>query len=166
MVDPERLYRDHAPALMRYLVHLTGDRDSAADVLHETFIRLVERPPRDEGSRAWLFMVATNIVRHEGRTATRRREIMGRVARDPTQHPSVADPADLVVREERREAVAAALATLTTRDRTVLLMRAEGFTHEEIATVVATTTKSVGTITARALQKLAVALRSLRPDWE
>ena len=44
---------------------------------------------------------------------------------------------------------------LEPRDRTVLLMREEGFTHHEIADAVGTTTKSVGTMIARALAKLA-----------
>ena len=48
-----------------------------------------------------------------------------------------------------------ALSELSLRDRTVLLMREEGFTHREIAEAVGTTTKSVGTIVARALDKLA-----------
>lgn len=44
---------------------------------------------------------------------------------------------------------------LSERDRTVLLMREEGFRHREIADAVGTTTKSVGTMIARALEKLA-----------
>jgi DNA-directed RNA polymerase specialized sigma24 family protein len=51
-----------------------------------------------------------------------------------------------------------ALAALSERDRTALLMREEGFSHEEIAAAVGTTTKSVGTVVARALRKLAAEL--------
>jgi DNA-directed RNA polymerase specialized sigma24 family protein len=43
---------------------------------------------------------------------------------------------------------------LEPRDRAVLLMREEGFAHREIADAVGTTTKSVGTMIARALEKL------------
>ncbi len=49
----------------------------------------------------------------------------------------------------------AALATLNEKERTVLLMREEGFTHREIAEAVGTTTGSVGTMIARALDRLA-----------
>ena len=48
-----------------------------------------------------------------------------------------------------------ALATLSDKERAVLLMREEGFTHREIAEAVGTTTGSVGTMIARALDKLA-----------
>jgi RNA polymerase sigma-70 factor (ECF subfamily) len=59
--------------------------------------------------------------------------------------------------------VHAALSQLPARDRTILLMREEGFTHAEIATAVGTTPKSVGTLVARALAKLAALLA---PNWE
>lgn len=159
MADLDALYRLHASALLRYLIRLTGDPEVAADALQETFVRLVERPPMDLQSRAWLFTVATNLVREEGRTAARRRGLLDRGAADASVIPrSEAAPDDLLVIDERRRVVLAALATLSTRDRTALLMREEGFTHEEIAAAVDTTTKSVGTIIARALRKLAAAL--------
>jgi RNA polymerase sigma factor (sigma-70 family) len=164
MVDPESMYRQHGPALMRYLVRLTGNHDQAADVLHETFVRLVEQPPRDEQPRAWLFTVATNLVREEGRSAARRRGLIERESDDPSRHSPGACAEELLVLEERRQVVLAGLASLSQRDRTVLLMREEGFTHEEIANAVGTTTKSVGTIIARALRKLAAALEPFLPD--
>jgi DNA-directed RNA polymerase specialized sigma24 family protein len=47
-----------------------------------------------------------------------------------------------------------ALLTLGEKERAILLMREEGFAHREIAVAVGTTTKSVGTMIARALEKL------------
>jgi DNA-directed RNA polymerase specialized sigma24 family protein len=44
---------------------------------------------------------------------------------------------------------------LTDRERTILLMREEGFAHREIASIVGTTTGSIGTMIARALERLA-----------
>jgi RNA polymerase sigma factor (sigma-70 family) len=159
MTDLDALYRLHASALLRYLIRLTGDPELAADALQETFVRLVERPPRDLHSRAWLFTVATNLVREEGRTAARRRGLLDRGAASAAfDRPDGHGADDLMVIDERRRIVLGALATLSERDRTALLMREEGFTHEEIASAVDTTTKSVGTIIARALRKLALAL--------
>ena len=57
--------------------------------------------------------------------------------------------------EERRRVVRTALDALSLRDRTLLLMREEGFSHREMAEAVGTTTKSVGSMIARALNKLA-----------
>jgi len=57
--------------------------------------------------------------------------------------------------DDPERAVRAALDALTEKERTVLLMREEGFAHREIAEAVGTTTGSVGTMIARALDKLA-----------
>ena len=65
------------------------------------------------------------------------------------------DPAARVVRDEERRMVRGALAELSEKERAVLLMREEGFAHREIAEAVGTTTGSVGTMIARALDKLA-----------
>ena len=56
---------------------------------------------------------------------------------------------------ERRQIVRAALEKLAERDRTILLMKAEGFSLQEIAQVIGTRPGSVGTLAARALERLA-----------
>ncbi len=56
---------------------------------------------------------------------------------------------------ERRRAVREVLGKLSTKERTILLMREDGFLHREIAETVGTTTKSIGTMLVRALNKLA-----------
>jgi RNA polymerase sigma factor (sigma-70 family) len=57
--------------------------------------------------------------------------------------------------DEQRRVVTEALALLSDKERTALLMREEGFSHREIAQAVGTTTGSVGTLVARALARLA-----------
>ena len=157
-VDPERLYTEHATALYRYVLRQCGDPELASDIVQETFMRLVRRPPLDTSPRAWLFQVATNLAREWGRTGTRRDRLLRIVPLDALHSDAPRGPdADVVAREDH-EAVHAALATLPERDRTILLMREEGFTHAEIAAAVGTTTKSVGTLAARALMKLAALL--------
>lgn len=157
-VDPERLYTEHAPALYRYVLRQCGDPELASDIVQETFMRLVRRPPRDTAPRAWLFQVATNLAREWGRTGTRRDRLNRIVPLDALHSDMPRGPdADVVAREDHA-AVQAALSNLPERDRTILLMREEGFTHAEIAAAVGTTTKSVGTLAARALTKLAALL--------
>jgi DNA-directed RNA polymerase specialized sigma24 family protein len=51
-----------------------------------------------------------------------------------------------------------ALDQLSERERTLLLMREEGFSHEEMAKATGTTTKSVGTMLVRAFRKLSLQL--------
>jgi RNA polymerase sigma factor (sigma-70 family) len=154
-MDAARLYAEHHPALLRYLVRLTGDPDTAADAAQEAFTRLLDRAPRDDRLRAWLFTVATNVVRETANARHRRTRLLERfLGRVPVPDPTP-DPLAATDARETRDRVRAALATLSDRERTVLLMREEGFTHREIAEAVGTTTGSIGTMIARALDRLA-----------
>ncbi len=153
-INVTQLFTEHYDALYRYLVRLTGDGDLAADAAQEAFVRLVERPPQDRHLRAWLFAVATNVVRDTARARARWLKLL---SASPDRAP-VSDVAPLPDAEaessERRKVVRAALERLSWKERTVLLMREEGFAHHEIAAAVGTTTGSVGTMLARALNKL------------
>lgn len=156
-MDAARLYDEHHAALFRYLVRLTGDEDVAADAVQETFTRLVAKPPREDNVRAWLYTVATNLVR---RWANRRRDHalhLERGARAVTGDGPL-DPEKAMEAAERRRAVRCALDRLSEKERTILLMREEGFAHREIAEAVGTTTGSIGTMIARALDRLAADL--------
>ena len=154
-MDVEQIFDAHYYVLLRYLVRLTGDPDLAADVAQETFIRLVERHPDDRQLRGWLFRVATNLVRDTSRVQRRRLELLQESA-DLLDPPGTRlDPERMLELKERRRVVRTALDALSLRDRTLLLMREEGFSHREMAEAVGTTTKSVGSMIARALNKLA-----------
>src|SRR3954468_17349617 len=70
--DVERLFRTYHAPLVRYLTRRLGDRDWAEEVAQETFLRALRHGPV-ELERAWLFAVATNLVRDEARRDARRR---------------------------------------------------------------------------------------------
>lgn len=154
-LDFERVYQEHSLPLFRFLVRFTGDSDVAADAVQETFLRLVEQPPRTSHLKAWLFKVATNFVRETGRKNTRRLRLLEQGPRDAAVGDAPADPLSHVERLEKQRAIQSALALIPPRDRTMLLMRAEGFSLREIAEVIGTSPNSVGTLIARALEKLA-----------
>jgi RNA polymerase sigma-70 factor (ECF subfamily) len=73
------LYEEHAGALWRYVVHLTGDSAAADDIVQETLVRAWRKPSvleqRDASARAWLFTVARNLVIDGKRSAHSRHEI-------------------------------------------------------------------------------------------
>jgi RNA polymerase sigma factor (sigma-70 family) len=154
-MDAARLFELHHAELLRYLVRLTGDPDAAADAAQEAFARLVDRRPRGDRLRAWLFTVATNVVREASNAKRRRTALAGRVMARPPAGDPPADPLAATEAADERDRVRRALAGLAEKERTILLMREEGFTHREIAEAVGTTTGSVGTMIARALDKLA-----------
>lgn len=162
-IDVAELFTAHYEGLFRYLVRLTGDSDLAADVAQESFVRLIERDPSNAGIRAWLYRVATNLVRDHARVQRRRHELLQESRnRFPLGDvPPIPDVA-LEVRDQQ-DFVRTMLGRLNERDRTVLMMREEGFSHQEIAVAVGTTTKSVGSMIARALKKLSNEL-ALKPE--
>src|SRR5687768_5932462 len=94
-MDATQLFEEHHGSLFRYLMRLTGDADLAHDAAQEAFVRLVSKPPRDENPRAWLFAVATNVVR--GWANTRKRHLVlleSRAARVPTAD-ALPDPEEI-----------------------------------------------------------------------
>lgn len=159
------LYERYHEALRRFLVRFTGDPELAADVAQDTFVRLLERPPT-RGGATWLFRVAVNLARDRARSAARTTRLLGAAgSRVPAADPSPPPDASLEA-ERRRRQVADALAELSHKERVALLMREEGFLQREIAQAIGTTTGSVGTLTARAIRKLAARLdpeREVRP---
>jgi RNA polymerase sigma-70 factor (ECF subfamily) len=83
MDDPEAammrvLYDEHAGALWRYVLRLTGDAARAEDVVQETLLRAWRHPEvtydADRSARAWLFTVARNQIIDERRSARFRNE--------------------------------------------------------------------------------------------
>ncbi len=155
-MDLDSLYRENREALFRFLVRLTGDESTAEDVMHEAFLRLANRPPaRNDNLKAWLFTVAANVARDRIREHARHRRLLNDSPGRVPIGDSPLGPDRLAERAEVRQRVHRMLATLSEKERTVLLMREEGFTHREMAEAVNTTTKSIGTIVARALRKLA-----------
>lgn len=70
------LYDEHAAALWRYALRLTGDRGRAEDVVQETLLRAWQHPEvGGSTARAWLFTVARNLIIDQSRTARARHEV-------------------------------------------------------------------------------------------
>ena len=161
-MDVESIFdRFYAP-LYRYLLRLCGDAEMAADAAQEAFVRLAERPPAHQGNlQAWLYTVGGNAVRDTLKLRRRRLELL-RAAPQRTPLSDQPDRPDVhAERLERRGLVRAALGQLRPRERTVLLMRAEGFSYRDIAKAADVSPNSVGVIAARALRKLS---SLLEPD--
>jgi RNA polymerase sigma factor (sigma-70 family) len=157
-MDIQRTFEEHYDPLYRYLVRLTGDPDAAADAAQEAFIRLIEHRPDGRQVKAWLFRVATNLIRDGSRVRRRRIELLQSYPDRIPMGDAPEEPDRALELKERQAVVRSALDVLSPRDRTLLLMREEGFSHQEIAKAVGTTTKSVGSMIARALRKLSTEL--------
>lgn len=149
-MDYNEVFDRHYDALFRYLHRLTGDEDLAEDLAQETFVRLLEQPVSEDGIRSWLFTVGRNLLRDRSRVRTRREELLDQFDTGPSRPER---PDEATERRERVKAVRDALDQLSERDRTILLLREEGFKYAEIAEVIGVATSSVGTLLARALRR-------------
>ena len=155
-VEIAELFREYHESLVRMIYRRTGDRDRAEDLAQEVFARAVAAPPYNP--RPWLFAVALNLVREDGRRSVRQgRRLQLLKAEMPASSPA---PDHAYEKEERANAVRRALDQLNERDREALLLKAEGFNYEEIAQALGLARGAVGTTLARARKRLVEAYRA------
>jgi RNA polymerase sigma factor (sigma-70 family) len=155
-METKALFESQFPTLFRYCLRLTGEPDVAEDAAQEAFVRLVrdkvDGPPA--ALQAWLFRVASNVIRDRYRVRENRRRLM---EIHPSAPQAAPDPHDALERGEEVARVRAVLDGLSPRDRTLLLMREEGFAYAEIAEQIGVAAASVGTLLARAQSRFAQA---------
>jgi RNA polymerase sigma-70 factor (ECF subfamily) len=112
------LHDEHAGPLWRYVVHLTGDRALAEDIVQETLLRAWRRPrvldQSESSARAWLFTVARNLVIDGTRSARSIHEVDAEVVPDRV----TADETDALL---ERWLISDALATLSYEHRAVVM---------------------------------------------
>lgn len=118
----EELYRRYRMDLYRYLCFLTHDPVQAEDLLSETFVRIIKRLPTFRGEcevKTWLFGIARNIWLE----SLRRR------------HQSVTDDAltETTAARQKLRRVQALLQQKDERTRSVVYLRAQGYSYQEIA---------------------------------
>ena len=164
MTDVERLFRTYNAALVRYLTRRLGDRDWAEEVAQETFVRAL-RQENIANERAWLFAVATNLVRDEARKDARRRQHLALLAEQEREREQEVGSTTL---EQAQEAAFArkAVDALAERDRLALLMKEEGLDYSEIAEALSLSPGSVGTTLSRARKRLVEMYESLQRERE
>lgn len=110
----------HGPFLKRLARSLLGDEHAADDVVQQTWLTTLDKPPRQTGSlRAFMASVARNLALEGGRRGSRRRQWEAAAAR-PEALPSTEE---IVQREAVRRQVVEALLDLDERYRDVLLLR-------------------------------------------
>lgn len=158
-VPAGELFLQYHESLVRMLYRRTGDRDRAEDLAQEVFARAVATPP--DNPRPWLFAVALNLVRDDGRRAVRQGRRLQLLKSDPD---AAAPPDDDYERNEKVRLVRAALEQLREADREVLLLKAEGFDYDEIAATTGLAKGAIGTTLARARKRLVEAYREQDKD--
>ena len=164
MHDVERLFNLYHGPLVRYLTRRLGDRDWAEEVAQETFLRAL-RQEHIESERAWLFAVATNLVRDDARKRERQRRHLTLLAEQARGEEETMEPEPTTLERAQEAALARrAVDALAERDRLALLMREEGLSYPEIAEALGLSAGSVGTTLARARRRLMDAYEALTAE--
>ena len=154
------LVRRYRNQITNYIYRMTLDYETAVDLAQETFIRVYRAADRYQTSYAfstYIYRIATNLAISELRRRKRRRMVSLTgffQGRDKSEEASELDPADatplqdsVLVEDERRRAVARAIATLPDKYRAPLVLRdVEGRSYEEIAGILE---MSEGTVKSR-----------------
>jgi RNA polymerase sigma-70 factor (ECF subfamily) len=141
--DFERLYDEHAGPLLAFLEYRTGNLELAKDVHADTFERVLRTrwrwDPRKGSQKTWLYTIALNVLRDQGRRRAAEARALERVsAGDRRGEPSGVEHLD------DRDAVRRGLATLPDDEReAVALYYGADLSVEEIARVTGTRTTTI-----------------------
>jgi RNA polymerase sigma factor (sigma-70 family) len=148
-LDEDGLWEAHGQRIYRYLLRLTGERETAEDLTQETFLQAIRDlrrqavPPVSES--AWLFRIATNRATDLFR---RRRRIAWLPFLADRHGGSTGDAAERVAEQDL---VLQALRRLPPDTAAMLLLKdGEGFTTPEIAEMLGQNYEAVRKRLARA----------------
>jgi RNA polymerase sigma-70 factor (ECF subfamily) len=137
----EHVYRTHLNHVFSLCVRMTGDRTRAEELTQDVFVRAWEKLPTFRGESAfstWLHRLTINVVLNERRVDVRER---GRTVSSDDDEDS-APPAASTSQPMHAEKldIERAIAKLPKGARRVFVLHdVEGFTHEEIGTMLGVT---------------------------
>jgi RNA polymerase sigma-70 factor (ECF subfamily) len=144
------LFNTHFQPLYRYLVRLSGEPELAADLAQEAFLRLYRRGSSPDAPAAWLITVATNLFRNDRSKRARHLRLLTTARSEEVLSEPPPSPLGFADSGQSRERVRVAVDRLPERDRSMLLLRAEGYSYRDIAAALELHEASVGTLLARA----------------
>ncbi len=160
-------YDRTAAGLWRYLRRLAGDDALAEDLVQESYVKYlaasVDRDAAERQRQAYLYRIATNLLRDRWRRAKREEGWLAQLFSGPAKSGpeagagATAKPA--AGRADLRMDLDAVLGTLRQRDRALLwLAYVEGRDHREIAEILGLRSASVRVLLFRARKRLAAEL--------
>lgn len=163
--DPEvldALISQYHYRLFRYLLYLTGTRETAEDLFQETWVRVLDRGHLYDGKarfETWLFSIGRHLVIDLHRK--KKPEPLADIADPELDAPS---PLDLYTTRERDTAVQNAVDRLPAVYREVLLLRfQEDLPLEDIATITGAPLSTVKSRLYRGLDVLRDTFEGGRP---
>jgi RNA polymerase sigma-70 factor (ECF subfamily) len=153
--DFQRLFDEHAASLLAFLEYRIGNIELARDVHADTFERVLKTrfrfDPRRGSEKTWLYTIALNILRDQGRRRAAEARAIDRVSAGSGSD----DWTDDTDRLDTRDAVRRGLATLPDDEREAVAMYyGADLSLEEIARITGTRTTTIKGRLARARDRL------------
>jgi len=144
------LFDAYFQRVYRYMNRVSGDPDLAADVAQETFVKLYQRGSAPDTPAAWLISVAMNLFRNAASTRSRRLRLLTPSRGESVLADAPPPPDQALEAEDSRKRVRLALDRMAERERSLLLLQAEGYSYREIAVALDLNEASIGVLLARA----------------
>ncbi len=157
----ERLYHDYHARIYNLCARIIGDRDYAADVTQEVFLRAYMRLPTTadaSGAKAWLYRVAVNAsYDHLRRCAARPASSLDCLPDAPSGRDPLQDA-------ELSRVVEGCLAALTPRYRAALVLKdLHGLSTQEVGQALGSTPGATRVVLHRARAAFRRAFRETAP---
>lgn len=154
----------HKDQLVGYLVRLVGSRQGAEDIAQESFLRLYAHSSHyvEQGQlKAYLFRIATNLVRSSERRAFRWDRIRDLLSPDVNRNPSRPEQIGTLLDQELQEQLRQAIVALPLRYRAPIVLReVQGWSYVRISESLSCST---GTVKSRIHRGRQLLRRKLTP---
>jgi RNA polymerase sigma-70 factor (ECF subfamily) len=160
------MYDQLRPLLMVRLRGLGLTTENAEDVVHETFLRLLEHLRGTEGNenlRGWIFRVAYNLAmdihrseKHRSHPTTDLLEAAEAGFWDPVD-PSPG-PEEMAIQAQGFSRLRSAFSLLTFQQRKCLMLRAQGLRYREIASTLGISSQRAAKLLKRGTTLVAASL--------
>lgn len=143
----DQLFAGNYAALTRLVYRVVGDIGRAEELAAEAFWKLRRNPPAsDHNLLGWLYRTGLRLALDNLKKRKRRAHYEA-LAPGPGTMQS---PADAFETQERKVRVRQVLAALKPEQAALLVLRSEGYTLAEMASLLALNPGSVGTLLSRA----------------
>lgn len=152
------IYDVYAPKLYAFIYHKVHHRETAQDLLADTFMRALQAIPRYDadrgGAAAWLYAIARNLVIDHYRRSRPQTNV-----EDAWDLASGDDPAENADFRMKIEAVREHLQHLSATERDIVLMRVwQELSYAEIAAALGKSEDACKVSFSRSLKKLQAAM--------
>jgi RNA polymerase sigma factor (sigma-70 family) len=153
------LFEKYRSALLRHVSRFTSSREDAADLVHDTYIRVMHRislSRLDAAARGYLFQTATNLARdHRRRQRFRAHARLDEVPEEGLISPG-ASPEESFAADQVNSILNACLREMPDDVRSVfVLVRSQGMSYPEVARYLAIGRRTVERRMAEAMSCLA-----------